>query len=144
MDYIKKIRKKVGKDKIFLNFTSGILHNSGKILLQIRADRGTWGLPGGAIELGESAAEALMREFYEETGIKVIPVKLQNVYTKYTDSYPNGDEAQVITILYLVNAVSDFVDHNFNNDEIQNLIIVNQRHEDMIKDFYEKDTPVER
>ena len=85
-----------------------------------------------------------MREFYEETGIKVIPVKLQNVYTKYTDSYPNGDEAQVITILYLVNAVSDFVDHNFNNDEIQNLIIVNQRHEDMIKDFYEKDTPVER
>ncbi|WP_399555390.1 NUDIX domain-containing protein [uncultured Streptococcus sp.] len=59
----KKIRKKVGKDKIFLNFTSGILHNSGKILLQRRADRGTWGLPGGAIELGESAAEALMREF---------------------------------------------------------------------------------
>ncbi|WP_399555387.1 hypothetical protein [uncultured Streptococcus sp.] len=82
-------------------------------------------------------------------------MKLQNVYTKYTDSYPNGDEAQVITILYLVNAVNDFVDHNFNNDEtlelaffdydeIQNLIIVNQQHEDMIKDFYEKDTPVER
>ncbi len=96
-----------------------------------------------------------MREFYEETGIKVIPVKLQNVYTKYTDSYPNGDEAQVITILYLVNAVNDFIDHNFNNDEtlelaffdydeIQNLKIVNQQHEDMIKDFYEKDTPVER
>ena len=155
MDYIKKIWKKVGKDKIFLNFTSGILHNSGKILLQRRADRGTWGLPGGAIELGESAAEALVREFYEETGIKVIPVKLQNVYTKYTDSYPNGDEAQVITILYLVNAVNDFIDHNFNNDEtlelaffdydeIQNLKIVNQQHEDMIKDFYEKDTPVER
>ncbi|WP_399562851.1 NUDIX domain-containing protein [uncultured Streptococcus sp.] len=33
------------------------------MLLQRRADRGTWGLPGGAIELGESAAEALMREF---------------------------------------------------------------------------------
>lgn len=82
-------------------------------------------------------------------------MKLQNVYTKYTDSYPNGDEAQVITILYLVNAVNDFIDHNFNNDEtlelaffdydeIQNLKIVNQQHEDMIKDFYEKDTPVER
>ena len=61
----------------------------------------------------------------------------------------------IVTILYLVNAVNDFVDHNFNNDEtlelaffdydeIQNLIIVNQQHEDMIKDFYEKDTPVER
>lgn len=61
----------------------------------------------------------------------------------------------IVTILYLVNAVNDFVDHNFNNDEtlelaffdydeIQNLKIVNQQHEDMIKDFYEKDTPVER
>lgn len=61
-------------------------------------------LPGGAIELGESALEALVREFYEETGIKVRAEKLLNVYTKYSDSYPNGDEAQVLTILYLVSS----------------------------------------
>lgn len=71
MNYIQSIRKKVGKDKIILNFTCGILSQSGKILLQKRADKGTWGLPGGAIELGESAVEALEREFYEETGVKV-------------------------------------------------------------------------
>ena len=71
MDYIQNIRKKVGKDKIILNFTCGILSQSGKILLQKRADKGTWGLPGGAIELGESALEALVREFYEETGIEI-------------------------------------------------------------------------
>ena len=47
MDYIQNIRKKVGKDKIILNFTSGILSKLGKILLQKRADKGTWGLPGG-------------------------------------------------------------------------------------------------
>jgi hydrolase, NUDIX family len=47
MDYIQNIRKKVGKDKIILNFTCGILNQSGKILLQKRADKGTWGLPGG-------------------------------------------------------------------------------------------------
>ena len=34
MDYIQNIRKKVGKDKIILNFTCGILNQSGKILLQ--------------------------------------------------------------------------------------------------------------
>ena len=104
MDYIQNIRKKVGKDKIILNFTCGILSQSGKILLQKRADKGTWGLPGGAIELGESALEALVREFYEETGIEVRAEKLLNVYTKYSDSYPNGDEAQVLTILYLVSS----------------------------------------
>lgn len=104
MDYIQNIRKKVGKDKIILNFTCGILNQSGKILLQKRADKGTWGLPGGTIELGESALEALVREFYEETGIEVRAEKLLNVYTKYSDSYPNGDEAQVLTILYLVSS----------------------------------------
>ena len=99
MDYIQNIRKKVGKDKIILNFTCGILSQSGKILLQKRADKETWGLPGGAIELGESSVEALVREFYEETGVKVTVKKILNVYTKYSDSYPNGDEAQVLTIL---------------------------------------------
>ena len=39
-----------------------------------------------------------MREFYEETGVEVGVEKLLNVYTKYSDSYPNGDEAQVLTI----------------------------------------------
>ena len=39
MNYIQNIRKKVGKDKIILNFTCGILSQSGKILLQKRAEK---------------------------------------------------------------------------------------------------------
>ena len=155
MNYIQNIRKKVGKDKIILNFTCGILSQSGKILLQKRADKGTWGLPGGAIELGESALEALVREFYEETGIEVRAEKLLNVYTKYSDSYPNGDEAQVLTILYLVsseNSIStNFLSSNetlelgfFYYGDIQNIAIVNQQHQDMINDFFENKFPIDR
>lgn len=155
MDYIQNIRKKVGKDKIILNFTCGILNQSGKILLQKRADKGTWGLPGGAIELGESALEALVREFYEETGIEVRAEKLLNVYTKYSDSYPNGDEAQVLTILYLVsskNSIStNFLSSEetlelgfFDHGDIQNIAIVNQQHQDMINDFFENKFPIDR
>lgn len=33
---------------------------------------GTWSLPGGAIELGETAAEACVREVREETGLEVV------------------------------------------------------------------------
>ena len=155
MDYIQNIRKKVGKDKIILNFTCGILSQSGKILLQKRADKGTWGLPGGAIELGESAVEALVREFYEETGITVKVHKLLNVYTKYSDSYPNGDEAQVITILYLVKPENTVSNNSFVSDEtldldffdasdIKNIVIVNQQHRDMIVDFFENNFPIDR
>ena len=155
MNYIQSIRKKVGKDKIILNFTCGILSQSGKILLQKRADKGTWGLPGGAIELGESSVEALVREFYEETGITVRVHKLLNVYTKYSDSYPNGDEAQVITILYLVKPENTVSNNSFVSDEtldldffdasdIKNIVIVNQQHRDMIVDFFENNFPIDR
>ena len=155
MDYIQNIRKKVGKDKIILNFTCGILSQSGKILLQKRADKGTWGLPGGALELGESALEALVREFYEETGVEVRVEKLLNVYTKYSDSYPNGDEAQVLTILYLVSSETSISINFFTSDEtlelgffdhsdIQNIAIVNQQHQDMINDFFENKFPIDR
>lgn len=155
MNYIQNIRKKVGKDKIILNFTCGILSQSGKILLQKRADKGTWGLPGGALELGESALEALVREFYEETGVEVRVEKLLNVYTKYSDSYPNGDEAQVLTILYLVSSEISISINFFTSDEtlelgffdhsdIQNIAIVNQQHQDMINDFFENKFPIDR
>ena len=148
-------KKKVGKDKIILNFTCGILSQSGKILLQKRADKGTWGLPGGALELGESALEALVREFYEETGVEVRVEKLLNVYTKYSDSYPNGDEAQVLTILYLVSSETSISINFFTSDEtlelgffdhsdIQNIAIVNQQHQDMINDFFENKFPIDR
>lgn len=36
---------------------------------------GTWSLPGGAIELGETAAEACVREVREETGLEVAVVE---------------------------------------------------------------------
>ena len=154
MNYIQNIRKKVGKDKIILNFTCGILSQSGKILLQKRADKGTWGLPGG-LELGESALEALVREFYEETGVEVRVEKLLNVYTKYSDNYPNGDEAQVLTILYLVSSETSISTNFFTSDEtlelgffdhsdIQNIAIVNQQHQDMINDFFENKFPIDR
>ncbi len=52
-DYISYIRSKVGQDKVILNFAGGILANEeGKILLQLRGDKHSWGLPGGYLEVG--------------------------------------------------------------------------------------------
>ncbi len=147
MGYIAWIRSKLGHDKIFLNFAAGILCRDSKILLQKRSDKQLWGLPGGALELGESALEALKREFWEETGLSIIPVSLQNVYTKYEDSYPNGDIAQTITCVYVIDAedidlIYEFRSEEtlelrfFSYEEIGHLELANKQHRDAIDDFF--------
>ena len=72
-DYIKWIRNKVGHEQIFLKFgTACVTYDHGHILLQKRsATEEQWGLPGGAMELGESAEEAAIREFREESGLVI-------------------------------------------------------------------------
>lgn len=91
MSYIQWIRNKVGHDCIFLNFASGcIMNDNGEILLQKRVDKNLWVFPGGALELGESAEESLIREVEEETGLQVEVTSLLGIYTKYYDEYPSG------------------------------------------------------
>ena len=41
----------------------------GDILLIRRSDTGTWALPGGTVEWGETLRETLVREMAEETGV---------------------------------------------------------------------------
>lgn len=105
-DYIKNLRQKVGHEPIILNFASGILANDKKeILLQKRSDFNAWGLPGGALEFGESAKEACVREFLEETGLKVKVKSLLGVSTNFVQHYPNQDVAQAVTIEFIVELV---------------------------------------
>ncbi len=59
--------------------------NDGKILLTRREDFEVWCIPGGALEDGESLAEAARREIREETGMDV---KLERLVVTY--SAPQG------------------------------------------------------
>lgn len=48
----------------------------GRLLLVRRRNdpgQGLWSVPGGHVEPGESDAEAVVREMYEETGLTVVP-----------------------------------------------------------------------
>jgi len=54
-----------------------------EVLLVKRAQApqaGTWSLPGGAIELGETAAEACVSEVREETGLQVATVAVVETF----------------------------------------------------------------
>ena len=54
---------------------------AGRVLLIRRVDNGRWALPGGMIELGETAADAAVRETREETGVDVVITGLVGIYT---------------------------------------------------------------
>ncbi len=80
-----------------------ILRNvRGEILLERRADCGLWGLPGGRMDLGESACETAIRELREETGLEIIVERLVGVYTEPVGrviAYEGGDVVQCLTIV---------------------------------------------
>ncbi len=142
-DYIKWIRSKVGHDLIFLNFVGGVIRDSeGRVLLQRRADKNKWGFPGGAMELGESASEAAIREIKEETGLDVEASRLIGIYTDYYDEYPNGDKAQTIAIfLELTVTGGKRIESNAETLELRFFALddfpelVNRQHQDAFEDI---------
>lgn len=59
-----------------------IIVEGNKILLEKRKNepsKGKWSIPGGLLELGESAEEAVIREVQEETGLEVCDPRLVDV-----------------------------------------------------------------
>jgi 8-oxo-dGTP pyrophosphatase MutT (NUDIX family) len=85
-----------------------IRDDAGRILLQRRADDGCWNLPAGAVDPGESPADAVVREVREETGLAVRPVRVAGVFGGrggFRHRYPNGDEVEFTAIVFECEAV---------------------------------------
>lgn len=100
-----------------------IVNDEGEILLQSRADRDLWGLPGGCQELGESFKETIIREIKEETNLDVKEEDLELIDIvsgkSRRNSYPNGDVVINNTALYLVKKYSGELKWNEESKEIK-------------------------
>jgi mutator protein MutT len=59
---------------------AAVINEAGEILLIRRADNGRWAMPGGALEVGETPAQGVVREALEETGVRAEAVQLVGVY----------------------------------------------------------------
>lgn len=101
--YYQKLRGKVGADLIFMPSVAAIVRNENDEILFIRKGNETvWGLPAGAIEIGETPAESAKREVYEETGLDVNPERIIGVFggNKFKFEYSNGHKVEYIVIIF--------------------------------------------
>lgn len=57
-----------------------VLDDQGRILLSKRGDFGTWALPGGRLDSGETLTQAAIREVREETGVEVAITRAVGLY----------------------------------------------------------------
>ena len=86
-----------------------MVNESGEILLIRRSDNDNWAVPGGAIDLGESVAQAAIRETLEESGITCELTGLVGIYSDprhlilYTS---NGEVRQEFSIVLTARPVS--------------------------------------
>ena len=95
--YIRQLRTHVGTMRLLLPSVSAhIFDSAGRLLLVQQRASGVWSTPGGALEPDERPAEAVVRETWEETGLRVEPEALVGAYggPEFVVRYPNGDEVQ--------------------------------------------------
>lgn len=100
-----------------------IVNNLGQILMQRRADKDIWGLPGGCQELGERFEDTIIREVKEETNLDVCEddLKLITVVSGNSrrNSYPNGDVVINNTALYLIDNYTGELSWNEESKEMK-------------------------
>jgi 8-oxo-dGTP diphosphatase len=97
----------------------GVLEEDDKILVQGQVGIPNYSLPGGAIEIGEKLEEALAREFKEETGLEIKPLKLLGVKDDFI-TFDDGSDVHSILIFYLVEKIGGALikeSNGFDSDE---------------------------
>jgi 8-oxo-dGTP diphosphatase len=103
LDYIRTLRARIGTMKILVpGVRTLIFDGEGRLLLERQKLFGSWALPHGCVDVGESALDAALRETEEEVGVRILRADLFGIYTdpKYSVVYPNGDQVQTFTIAF--------------------------------------------
>ena len=105
MGYIMNLRKYVWHEPLIgLGATTLVFNDKNEILLNLRSDTNTWGIPGGSMELHETIEETAVRELKEETGIDADKLELVTILSgdEYYFEYPNGDKMCTVIVLFKV------------------------------------------
>ncbi|MGY5858455.1 MAG: NUDIX domain-containing protein [Candidatus Thorarchaeota archaeon] len=95
---------------------------SNKGVLLARRDKapgtGLWSLPGGAVELGETQKESVIREVLEETGVQCEVIRLVSTADFITLDESNKVEFHFLLNHYLARSISGVLKPEFPDGEV--------------------------
>ncbi len=117
--YLARLRKSVGNDLILVPGVAVLVGDgAGRLLLVRQSDTGLWATLGGAIDPEEHPEVAGIREAFEETSLRVKITSLVGVCggPGHTITYPNGDRASYVSVVYRADVVSGTPEPD--NDEV--------------------------
>ena len=99
------LRRWIGHDPLIgIGATTLVFNDKKELLLNLRTDTNTWGIPGGSMELYETIEETAIRELKEEAGICADELELVTVLSgkDFYFKYPNGDQLCTVIVLFKV------------------------------------------
>lgn len=103
-EYASKLREKVGHDLLHWPAAACLVRDEeGRVLFVRQVGGRSWSLPAGAIDPGETPAEAARREAREEASVDVEVLRLAGVFgggSTFHLVYPNGDEVAWVSIVF--------------------------------------------
>jgi ADP-ribose pyrophosphatase YjhB (NUDIX family) len=87
-------------NSLMVGSSAVVVDGEGRVLLQRRSDSGNWALPGGAMDIGETFAESVVREVKEETGFEVRIERIVGIYSDpgHVFAYDDGEVRQEFNI----------------------------------------------
>jgi 8-oxo-dGTP pyrophosphatase MutT (NUDIX family) len=107
--HIARLRAFVGRELLLLPCVTVLpVDEAGRVLLAWQAGHSDgWSTVGGAVDPGESPAEAAIREAREEIGVEIRLGRLLDVLggPDYEVTYPNGDRVAYVTAVYEASVV---------------------------------------
>ncbi len=148
MSYIMNLRKHIGHEPLIdLGATTLVFNKQNELLLNLRSDTNTWGIPGGSMELYETIEETAIRELKEETNITANSLELVSVLSgkDYYFEYPNGDKMCTVIVLFKVLNYDGKIKVNDNESKslkffsLDNLPILESRAEAIINKIKNKE-----
>jgi 8-oxo-dGTP pyrophosphatase MutT (NUDIX family) len=102
--HVARLRAAIGHELLVLPCVTVLpVDERGRVLLAWHTGHSDgWGTVGGAVDPGESAAEAAVREAREEIGVDIRLGRLLDVLggPDYEVTYPNGDRVAYVPAVY--------------------------------------------